>query len=84
MTARDRIAYASLAAMALSAPTVERIAMVADDTAAPDGDSLAFVRSEYVTLVAPPAPPAADYPRNRAERRSATNRARRGAPARRR
>lgn len=77
------LTYADIAALAPSAPTVERIAMVADEI---DRDDAVTARGEYVALRAPEdAPPATDndYPRNRAERRAAA-RAIRGAPARRR
>ena len=90
MTARGRLAYTALAAMSLSAPTAaayERLAadITRDDIAAEhERDARPFMRGEYVTVSVTPAPPASDYPRNRAERRSATNRARRGAPGRRR
>lgn len=71
--ARARITLACLAALAPSAPTVEQLAMVADDL--DDG----IARGECIVLRAPEVPVESGYdgPRNRAERRAAANSTRR-------
>ena len=86
--ARARLTLACLAALAPSAPTVEHIAMVADGEPY-DGEHRLYYAAnapvEYVALRAPEVPfHYPDAPRNRAERRAAVTRARRGAPAKRR
>ncbi len=79
------LTYAAIAALAPSTSTVERVTMVADD--ADRDDALRqWMHAESITLRASesPNPVDNDYPRNRAERRAAATRARRGAPAKRR
>lgn len=72
--ARARITLACLAALAPSAPTVEQLAMVADEI-----DDAANAPVERVVLRAPEVPVDSGYdgPRNRAERRAAANSTRR-------
>jgi hypothetical protein len=80
--ARARITLACLAALAPSAPTVERIAMVADGEPY-DGEHRLYYAAnapvECIVLRAPEVPVDSGYdgPRNRAERRAAANSTRR-------